>query len=779
MKSTLFNVAFFVTAIFPCAAISVNAQGRSDAIQSFDLRRVEVTSPTFTHAQMLAKDYLLGLDADRLLAPYYKEAGLKPLAENYPNWENTGLDGHIGGHYVSALAYMFAATGDLRVKERLDYMVTHLAEAQDSDGCLSGVVGGHALWNEVFRKGDIRAGAFSLNDRWVPLYNIHKVMAGLRDAYAVGGNEQAKAVFLKLCNWFASGVESLSDEQVQKMLISEHGGVNEIMADAYNMSGERRYLVQARRLTHKAILTPLLNHQDQLDGFHANTQIPKVIGAEAIALADADKDWADAANFFWKRVTGARSVSIGGNSVREHFNPVADYSSMIESEQGPETCNTYNMLRLTKMLFLSSPSADYIDFYECAMLNHILSTINSVQGGFVYFTPMRPGHYRVYSQPQTSFWCCVGSGLENHSRYGEMIYAHDGAKTLFVNTFIPSRLNWVEAGASVEILGDFPWTEEAAIVVNSPRRNSFKLKVRKPAWAADGFRVSVGGETYDKVGADGYVDILRPWSGTDTIMVSLPMSLSLSRLPDGSDYASFVYGPMVLAADMGQDGQDGLYADASRGGHIAHGPKMPLDAAPCLVTNSEPLAHIHKDNGPMRWTVDCVKPQQYSDLRLVPFVNLSEHRYQIYFRVISPEKYDEQMKKIREAEAQRAQQEARTVDVVICGEQQPEAYHDFSQSSSRAGGDDDNRHWRETEGWFAYKMKVRDAKALSFSIYCEAGRSAEVMLDGHRIGVLPEGDGAQVIELPIPESKSDIAEIRIVALNGKMAPRVYEVRSLK
>lgn len=257
------------------------------------------------------------------------------------------------------------------------------------------------------------------------------------------------------------------------------------------------------------------------------------------------------------------------------------------------------------------------------------------------------------------------------------------------------------------------------------------------------------------------------------------MSLSLSRLPDGSDYASFAYGPIVLAADMGQDGQDGLYADASRGGHIAHGRKMPLDAAPCLVTNSEPLAHIHKEDGQMRWTVDCVKPQQYSDLRLVPFVNLSEHRYQIYFRTLSPEKYDEQMAKIREAEVQRAKLEARTVDVVICGEQQPETDHDFSQASSRAGGDDDNRHWRETEGWFAYKMKVNDAKVLSLSVSCEAGRSAEVILDGQSIGVLPEGNGAQVIELPVHKPQGGIAEIRIVALNGKTTPRVYEVRSLK
>lgn len=777
MKSTFSNAGIWVAALFASLASPADAGG--GAVQAFDLRRVEVTSPTLLHAQMLAKDYLLGLDADRLLAPYYKEAGLKPLAENYPNWEDTGLDGHIGGHYVSALAYMYAATGDLRVKERLDYMVAHLAEAQDPDGCLSGVVGGHALWDELFIKKDIRAGAFSLNDRWVPLYNIHKIMAGLRDAYVVGGNEQARGVFLKLCHWFASGIESLSDEQVQQILVSEHGGINEIMADAFSLSGDKRYLDQARRLTHEAILTPLLNHEDRLDGLHANTQIPKVIGIEAIALAGADKDWADAADFFWRRVTGARSVSIGGNSVREHFNPMSDFSSVIESEQGPETCNTYNMLRLTKMLFLSAPSAAYIDFYERAMLNHILSTINSVQGGFVYFTPMRPGHYRVYSQPQTSFWCCVGSGLENHSRYGEMIYAHDGAKTLLVNTYIPSKLNWAEAGVSVEIKGDFPWADGAAIVVNTHKRGSFTIKIRKPIWAGDGFCASVGGRTYDLAGDDGYVAISRSWKGSDTIKVSLPMSLSMSRLPDGSDYASFSYGPIVLAADMGRDGQDGLYADASRGGHIAHGPKMPLDAAPCVVTEGDPLSHIHKEDGQMIWDVDCAKPQQYDGLRLVPFVNLSERRYQIYFRTISPEKYDEQMAKLRGAEEQRAKLDARTVDVVTCGEQQPETDHAFSHSSSRAGGDEGNRHWREADGWFAYKMKVNGANLLSFSMYCDAGRSAEVTLNGRRIGILAGDRGAQTVELPIQNHDGGIAEICIRSLNGKPTPRLYEVRSLK
>ena len=423
------------------SAVTATAQ-LPTRIETFPISSVRLGDSQFLKNQQLDIHYLMGLDADRLLAPYLKGAGLTPKAENYTNWENTGLDGHIGGHYLSALSYMFAATGNKEVEARLDYVLGELKRCQDArnDGYLGGVPNPDKIWGEI-AKGDIRANSFGLNDRWVPLYNIHKIYAGLRDAYLIAGREQAKDMLVKLTKWMAQLTMNLSDDQIQQMLISEQGGLNETFADVAAITGEKSYLSLAHQFSDQRMLQPLLKGEDNLTGKHANTQIPKVIGYKRIADLEGLEDWDRAAKFFWDVVIGQRSVSIGGNSMREHFNPTNDFSGLLASEQGPESCNTYNMLRLTKMLYQTSADKGYIDYYERALYNHILSILNPVQGGFVYFTPMRSGHYRVYSQPQTSMWCCVGTGLENPARYGEMIYAHEGSD-LLVNLFIPSTLKW-------------------------------------------------------------------------------------------------------------------------------------------------------------------------------------------------------------------------------------------------------------------------------------------------------------------------------------------------
>ena len=311
-------------------------------VKTFPVDEVRLTSGVFKHAEDLDISYLMGLNPDRLLAPYMKEAGLKPNAENYPNWENTGLDGHIGGHYLSALSYMYAATGDEEIGRRLDYFLSELKRCQDAsgNGYLCGVPAGKAIWKEI-KEGKIDANPFGLNNRWVPLYNIHKTYAGLRDAYLVGGKEEAKDMLIGLTDWMMNVVSGLTDEQIQDMLRSEHGGLNEIFADVYAITGDEKYLDLAKRFSHRFVLNPLVEKKDVLTGMHANTQIPKVIGFKRIADLEGNQDWSDASEFFWNTVVNNRSVSIGGNSVREHFHKSEDFSSMMTSEQGPETCNTY------------------------------------------------------------------------------------------------------------------------------------------------------------------------------------------------------------------------------------------------------------------------------------------------------------------------------------------------------------------------------------------------------------------------------------------------------
>ena len=385
---------------------------QTEKVELFKLQDVQLKDSPFRDAMLTDLHYMMQLDPNRLLAPFLKEAGLEPKAENYPNWENTGLDGHIAGHYLTALAQMYASTGDEAALDRLKYMLSELRRAQlaNDNGYVGGVPGSPELWKEI-SEGKIKAGSFSLNDRWVPLYNIHKTYAGLRDAYLIAGITEAKQMLIDFTDWMINETKDLSDEQIQEMLISEQGGLNEVFANVYRITGERKYLDLAYRFSQKKLLKPLEKKEDILNGMHANTQIPKVIGYETISEVDKNEDYHKAATYFWNNVVNNRSVAIGGNSVREHFNPVDDFSSMINSVQGPETCNTYNMLKLSEKLFKAEPDEKYSAYYERALYNHILSSQHPGKGGFVYFTPMRPGHYRVYSQPETSFWCCVGSGL--------------------------------------------------------------------------------------------------------------------------------------------------------------------------------------------------------------------------------------------------------------------------------------------------------------------------------------------------------------------------------
>lgn len=482
MKTILITYLFLF-----CFLLTGKAQTQQE-VSYFPLQDVKLLESPFLQAQQTDLHYIMAMEPDRLLAPFLREAGLTPKAPSYTNWENTGLDGHIGGHYISALSMMYAATGDTAIYNRLNYMLNELHRAQQAvgTGFIGGTPGSLQLWKEI-KAGNIRAGGFDLNGKWVPLYNIHKTYAGLRDAYLYAGSDLARQMLVALTDWMIDITAGLTDQQMQDMLRSEHGGLNETFADVAEITGDKKYLELARRFSHKVILDPLVKDEDCLTGMHANTQIPKVIGYKRIADLAQDQNWDHAARFFWNTVVNHRSVCIGGNSVREHFHPADNFTSMLNDVQGPETCNTYNMLRLTKMLYQTSPDIRFADYYERALYNHILASQQPTKGGFVYFTPMRPGHYRVYSQPETSMWCCVGSGLENHTKYGEFIYAH-AKDTLYVNLFIPSRLTWKEKKITLVQETRFPDEEQIRFrVEKSKKKHSASNSVTPPGLKAPAF----------------------------------------------------------------------------------------------------------------------------------------------------------------------------------------------------------------------------------------------------------------------------------------------------
>ncbi|HCS65138.1 MAG TPA: glycosyl hydrolase, partial [Cellvibrio sp.] len=629
MKLKTFYCALALCASWSCLSAA--------ALELVPLRNVQLLDSPFLHAQNTNKDYLMALDVEKLLAPFRREAGL-PFKETYGNWESTGLDGHMGGHYVSALALMYASTGDKAVLQRLNYVVDELKKCQKKmgTGYLGGIPDSKKMWDEI-AKGDIRADNFSTNERWVPWYNIHKIYAGLRDAYWYADNKDAKKMLIALSDWTIELTKNLSPEQMQTILRTEHGGMNEIFVDVAQITGDKKYLTLAEAFSHQAILQPLRKAQDQLTGLHANTQIPKVIGFKRYADATQNAEWAKAAEFFWQTVIDKRTVAIGGNSVKEHFHDTADFASMIHEVEGPETCNTYNMLRLTELLYLSSsPQTKYVDYYERALYNHILGSQNPTTGGFVYFTPMRPNHYRVYSQVHDGMWCCVGSGLESHSKYAEFIYARDKkAKQLpevFINLFIPSHMEWKEQGIKLTQNTLFPDAETTTIVIDKSAR--FRLQLRYPGWVEAGkLSLSVNGKKVDVTRQPGeFIALERRWKKGDKVELTLPMRSTLEKMPDGSNYYAIIHGPIVLAAKTQPFAGEQLhyFSDDSRMGHIAHGKMCPLEAAPFLLGNSSEFIQQLKPVAGKPLTFNAsglINGQNLKNIELIPFFRLHESRY--------------------------------------------------------------------------------------------------------------------------------------------------------
>ena len=738
-------------------------------------------------------EYVLALDPDRLLAPFRREAGLPLKAQPYGNWESGGLDGHTAGHYLSALANMIASgedTPDTQLRQRLISMIDELQACQMAfgDGYVGGIPGSRELWKAV-AGGDVRA----VNRKWVPWYNLHKTFAGLRDAYLETGNTKARDVLVRLGDWCVNLTSHLNDEQMQQMLNQEHGGMNEVLADLYAITGDRKYLVTAERFNHHAMLDPLIQHQDKLTGKHANTQIPKVVGLERIATLTGNKADDSGARFFWETVTKNRSVAFGGNSVSEHFNDPHDFHGLLLHREGPETCNTYNMLRLTEELFASAPSAVYADYYERALYNHILSSINPTRPGYVYFTPIRPDHYRVYSVPGEGFWCCVGTGMENPGKYGQFIYARapDG---IYVNLFIASELKDSPLGLTLRQDTVFPDDESTRLTLTLAQPQTFTLHLRQPGWVAPGaYAVTVNGQPMPVTTApSSYVEVRREWRNDDNVEITMPMHTSVEGLPDGSPWYAILRGPIVLAHPAGTWEMTGLCASDARMAHVAEGPELPLDQAPVLLTTADNIASkvvADRAAGPLHFKlVGVLEPLAPDGLPLMPFFRLHDSRYQMYWEVTTREILASRKEQLAAAERARAEREAATIDSVTPGEQQPEVEHAF-QGSDTESGLYNSRHWRHGRD-FQYTFNLRGEKNVILSVTysgSDAGRQFDILanatviatqeLVGEKFGEFVE----KRYEMPaavVASAPDGRVTIRFVA-KKVLAGGVFDVRLLR
>ncbi len=741
---------------------------------------------------------LLQYDCDRLLAPYRKEAGLEPKAKTYPNWD--GLDGHVGGHYLTAMA-MNAATGNEECRKRMEYMISELQECADANiknhpewgrGYVGGMPNSERIWS-TFKKGDFGTYFGS----WAPFYNLHKMYAGLRDAWLYCGNEQAKRLFLGFCDWAIDLTAGLTDDQMERMLGNEHGGMNEVLADAYAITKEKKYLDVARRFSHRRLLTPMSQRQDNLDNMHANTQVPKVVGFERISELSGDETYHNAADFFWDIVTGERSLAFGGNSRREHFPSREACTDFINDIDGPETCNTNNMLKLTEDMHRRNPEARYADYYELATFNHILSSQHPEHGGYVYFTPARPRHYRNYSAPNEAMWCCVGTGMENHGKYGQFVYTHKG-DALFVNLFVASELNWKEKGMVLRQETQFPYAETSRITITQcTARNAQTILVRYPAWVKPGeFEVKVNGQPVSIVtGPSSYVSIDRKWKKGDVIDITFPMHNSVKYLPNVPQYVALMHGPILLGMKTGTEDLAHLIADDSRFGQYAGGKKLPIDKAPILINDNidgiadqlQPVA-----GKPLHYTL-ATKMENGIHNELMPFFEIHDSRYMIYWLALTEQNYRGYLDNLAKQEQERQALEARTVDKVQPGEQQPETDHKMETDRSNVGNTNDTFYRDARDGhYFSYLMQtggqtdlslqlkywgVGEWKTHEFDIYVDDVLVKEVNNTGkYRISEFKYETYPVAAELL--KGKQQV-RVKFVAKPRKQIGEIYEVRLVK
>jgi DUF1680 family protein len=743
------------------------------------LSAVRVTGGPLKHAQDLNADYLLKLEPDRMMAYYRKRAGLEPKAKGYPGWDGDGknLTGHIAGHYLSGVSLMFAATGDARFKERADYLVKEMKEVQDKngDGYLGAVDGLREKFAEV-AKGNIKSSFFDLNGLWSPWYTLHKTFAGLRDAYRFTGNHTALELETRFAAWAETMLTPLTPEQTQRMLNTEFGGMNEVLADLYADTGDKRWLSLSHRFDHHAFLDPLERREDRLAGQHGNTQVPKMLGVLMQYIYTGEQSEGTAAEFFWDAVVNDHTYATGGHGKDEYFGPPDQLAERIDGRTD-ESCNVYNMLKMTRRLFAIHPDIKYAEFEERALFNHVLASMDPEDGRTCYMVPIGRGVRHEYQDMFRSFTCCVGSGMESHSLHGDGIYYESGDR-FWINLYVPSTADWKAAGATVTTATSFPEGDTATVKFALQQSKSFTLALRRPSWAGDGFAVKINGKSVTTLLAPGsYVELKRRWKTGDEVSLVLPKKLHVEGLADNQRRAALMWGPLVLAADLGPEG---------RGGQTE---------SPGLVTAEKPLTEWLQpvaDNLGVFRTVGVGRDLegQAREVEFVPFYRLHRRTYSVYWDLDTNESWT---KKIEELKAERARQEkleAATIAFVPAGDAEKEKPFGLKSEESARDGEV-GRVGRRSKKWFSYELAVDPAKpqALVVTLNSQerAKRTFAILVEGTRVGDgvierYPPGsptahfyDVTYNIPAELVKDKQKVT-VRFQATNGNETATVYGVR---
>ena len=594
-------------------------------ITPFPMTQVRLLGGPFHDAQEWNRGYLHRLDAERLLHNFRVNSGLPSTAKSLGGWEKDGttgdseLRGHFTGHYLSGVALMYASTGDSELKSKGDYMVDELAKVQkkwNAGGYLS------AFPTEWFDRLDARKNV------WAPFYTIHKIMAGMYDMHQLAGNRQALEVLEGMSAWADQWTGSKSEAHMQDILNTEYGGMNEVLYNLAGVTGEGRWAAAGDRFTKKKFFNPLALRRDELRGLHVNTHIPQVIGAARRYEISGDMRFHDVADFFWYEVTSARSYVTEGTSNNEGWltEPRQLAAEIKRSSNTAECCCAYNMLKLTRHLYAWNGEPRYFDYYERSLLNHRIGTIHPETGATQYYLSLTPGAWKTFATENDSFWCCTGTGVEEYSKLNDSIYWRD-RDGVFVNLFIPSELNWKERGFRLRQETKFPEAASTMLVVSVDQPVHLALRIRVPSWLDSAASVKINGKPMDGSASPGsYLAITRTWNNGDRVEMQLPMRLRIESMPDDRAMQAILYGPVVLAGDLGNDGLAGDLVIGPEGPPVR---KLPMEVPAFRAAGSDPESWIK----PGERALEFRTVGQAKNVTLAPLNSLFNKRYSVYWQV--------------------------------------------------------------------------------------------------------------------------------------------------
>jgi len=760
-----------------------------DVARPLPLTAVRLTGGPLKHAQGLDAKYLLDLEPDRMLAYYRMRAGLERKAEPYAGWDGDrrNLTGHIAGHYLSAVSLMWAATGDQRFKQRADYIVSELQIVQDKhgDGYLSALAGGRKAFGDL-ANGVIRSASFDLNGEWSPWYTLHKTFAGLRDAYRYVGNKAALQVEMRFAEWAEGILAKLDDDQIQRMLNTEFGGMNEVLTDLYADTGDKRWLTQSYRFEHRAVLDPLKRGEDNLAGLHGNTQVPKLIGSAVRYALTGDKADGTAARFFWDRVVHHHTFPTGGHGKDEYFREPGKLSNITDGRTS-ESCNLYNMLKLTRRLFALQPNVDYAEFHERVLFNHVLGSMDPNDGAMCYMVPVGRNARKEYQDMQRSFTCCVGSGMESHALHALGIYYESGDR-VWVNLYAPSTAQWDAAGVQIEMATDFPEGEAASLKLTIREPKPFTIALRRPSWAESGFTVKINNEAIENLAPPGsYVELKRTWKTGDIVSLVLPKALRLETFPDNQQRASVMWGPLVLAGDLGPEPTRGA-------GQQPQQPAPAPSEAPALVVSERRtidwLRPVPDKPGTFRTSLARDLTNSTRDLELVPFYRLHRRTYSAAWDVLTPAEFEKRVAEIAAERERMRKLEAITIVSVPIGQGEAEKMFNQQGEGTRVVRVD-GRAGRSSPNWLSYDLPVKESSAVvalvvTYNTDQRRARTFEVLVDGQRVSqqTIPAGSDSRFFDVMYPLAPELLAgkqkvTVRFQTAQGSEVPAVFGIRLVR